>query len=355
MLRQLRRQFSIDPAEEALVREDSSAVDKAARRAELLLQRLPELIEAYRSLHQPALRDQPLLVALLDDHLQHRKELALGAILSALATLNNAPPTQELVARLQAASPLILQQLLAQDSWRQRLPAEVFEALSSPGTAAPFCSLEVPVAHTLQHLEQLSREGNPIEAASALVLVAVLEESRGRALAQALLADAPRPLVKDTAERLLKLEGPPELAAFPPLEKRVVLASSDFFRRTWADTLDALAERSDMRSYAAGALITETGDTCRELLLLVDGAATVQHREAGRTWEEQVRPGHVLDELEVLTHSAAESTIVAETEGTRVLAVPVDSFDAMLERDPDFARRVLDLESRQLQRLTRAQ
>ena len=354
MLRQLRRQFSIDPAEEALVREDSSAVDKAARRAELLLQRLPELIDAYRSLHQPALRDQPLLVALLDDHLLHRKELALEAILSALATLNHAPPTGELVARLQAASPWVLQELLAREPWRQRLPAEVFEALSSPGTEPAACSLEVPVEHTLQHLERLSREGNPIEAASALLLVAVLEQGRGRALAQALLADAPRPLVKDTAERLLKLEGPPELAAFPPLEKRVVLASSDFFRRTWADTLEALAERSDMRSYGAGALITETGDTCRELLLLVDGAAMVQHREEGRTWEEQVRPGHVLDELEVLTHSAAESTIVAETEGTRVLAVPVDSFDAMLERDPDFARRVLDLESRQLQRLTRA-
>jgi len=354
MLRQLRRQFSIDPAEEALVREQGSAVDKAARRAELLLQRLPELIEAYRSLHQPALRDQPLLVALLDDHLCHRKELALEAILSALATLNNGAPTQELVARLQAASPWVLQDLLARGPWRQRLPGEVFEALSSPGAEPVACSLEVPVAHTLQHLERLSREGNPIEAASALVLVAVLSESRGRSLAQALLAEAPPPLVKDTAERLLRLQGPPELAAFPPLEKRVVLASSDFFRRTWADTLEALAERSDMRTYGAGALITETGDTCRELLLLVDGAATVQHREGAQTWEEQVRPGHVLDELEVLTHSAAESTIVAEAEGTRVLAVPVDSFDTMLERDPDFARRVLDLESRQLQRLTRA-
>jgi CRP-like cAMP-binding protein len=66
-----------------------------------------------------------------------------------------------------------------------------------------------------------------------------------------------------------------------------------------------------------------------------------------------MRPGQVLDELEVLSHSASESTIVAESTGTRVLAVPVDSFDATLERDPEFARRVLELESRQLQRLTR--
>ncbi|MCS5693138.1 cyclic nucleotide-binding domain-containing protein [Cyanobium sp. FGCU-6] len=354
LLRQLRRQFSIDPAEEALVREESSAVDKAARRAELLVERLPALIDAYRSLHQPALRDQQLLVGLLDDHLLHRTELAVRAILEALVTLDNQPPSQALVERLQAYSPFVLQDLLAAGSWRQRLPAGVFAALCSPGAAGPACSLEMPVEQTLHHLERLCREANPTAAASALVLAGVLEPSRGRAFAAALRAESSPALVKDTAERLLRLEGPPVLAAFPALEKRVVLATSDFFRRTWADTLDALAERSDMRTYKAGALITETGDTCRELLLLVDGAASVQHRQEGRAWEEQLRPGHVLDELEVLTHSAAESTIVAEAEGTRVLAVPVDSFDAMLGRDPDFARRVLDLESRQLQRLTRA-
>jgi hypothetical protein len=33
--------------------------------------------------------------------------------------------------------------------------------------------------------------------------------------------------------------------------------------------------------------------------------------------------------------------------------VPVDCFDTTLERDPDFARRVLALETRQLQRITR--
>ena len=36
----------------------------------------------------------------------------------------------------------------------------------------------------------------------------------------------------------------------------------------------------------------------------------------------------------------------------RVLAVPVDCFDTTLERDPEFARDVLALESRHLQRIT---
>jgi CRP-like cAMP-binding protein len=45
---------------------------------------------------------------------------------------------------------------------------------------------------------------------------------------------------------------------------------------------------------------------------------------------------------------------VAELAGTRLLAVPVDCFDVMLERDPEFARRVLVLESRRLRGLTQA-
>jgi CRP-like cAMP-binding protein len=109
-----------------------------------------------------------------------------------------------------------------------------------------------------------------------------------------------------------------------------------------------------VRSFSRGELITEAGDTCRELLLLIEGRAQVRHRQGEREWLEELRPGRVLDELEVLTHSTTESTIVAEEDGTRVLAVPVDSFDAVLERDPDFARRVLELESGQLQRLMRA-
>ncbi|MEB3242162.1 MAG: cyclic nucleotide-binding domain-containing protein, partial [Cyanobacteriota bacterium] len=109
----------------------------------------------------------------------------------------------------------------------------------------------------------------------------------------------------------------------------------------------------EIRCYEAEGLITEAGDTCRELLLLMEGSARVEHSDGQGGRVEHMRPGQVLDELDVLTHSASESRIVAEEAGTRVLAVPVDSFDAMLEQDPDFARRVLELESRQLRRLTR--
>lgn len=146
----------------------------------------------------------------------------------------------------------------------------------------------------------------------------------------------------------------PELNDLPELEMRAHLAASDFFRGTSHASLEQLAAVSELRRFGAGELITETGDTCRELLLLISGKAAVQYQEAGGIRFDPLKPGQVLDELEVLSHSTSENTIVAEEEGTRLLAVPVDGFDAVLERDPDFARRVLQLESRHLQSLMRS-
>jgi hypothetical protein len=241
----------------------------------------------------------------------------------------------------------VLSELLAAEPWRERLPAVVMEALLEEGPAEPSgVALPMPPKATLDQLERLTHDPLPTVAAAALALSTALDPGRERGLARSLLQSEQPAWVR---------QGELLLATLPELEKRVVLATSDFFRRTWADTLDALAERAEIRCYGAGELITEAGDTCRELLLLIEGAAQVKH--PGREGEEveRMRPGQVLDELEVLTHSTSESTIVAEVAGTRVLAVPVDSFDATLERDPDFARRVLAMETRQLQRLTRGE
>ncbi|MEB3324087.1 MAG: cyclic nucleotide-binding domain-containing protein, partial [Cyanobacteriota bacterium] len=348
----LRKQFGISPGEEAQVLGALSPAEAAARRAELLLQRLAELSGAQLSLQHPALSGQPQLVALLDDQLRHRQELGSRAFLECLAVLGADPAAPPLVARLQALSPQVLPELLAAEPWGDRLPAGVMEALRGAGVAPAMAPMGPPEA-TLNQLEQLAHDPVPTVAAAAVALAAVLDPGRGRAVAEALLQGERPAWVRETAERLRTLEGGLKLEAQPELEKRVVLATSDFFRRTWADTLDALAEQAEIRRYGAGELITEAGDTCRELLLLIEGAAQVNRQAGDHLWTEEMRPGQVLDELEVLTHSAAESTIVAEVAGTRVLAVPVDSFDATLERDPDFARRVLALETRQLQRLTR--
>ena len=202
-------------------------------------------------------------------------------------------------------------------------------------------------------MERLVEDPEPVVASAALALLSGLDPERGLACGTPLLAPSQPAWVRRTAEQLQALPPPPPLASLPDLEKRVVLATSDFFRRTWADTLDVLADHAEIRRYEAGAAITEAGDTCRELLLLIEGVARVEVRSDGGLQVSLMRPGQVLDELEVLSHGSTENTIVAESSGTRVLAVPVDCFDSTLEHDPDFARRVLALESRQLQRISR--
>ena len=299
--------FSISPAEEAEARETLDPATGAARRAELLLERLKPLQLTLRSLAAHDLQQEPRLVSLLEERLRHRQELYEEAIQRCVGLL----------------------------------PA--------PGEPLPTPSREL----TLQQLERLVEDPDPGVACAALVLLSGLDPQRGQACADLLLSPSQPAWVRRTVEQLRSLPPPPALAALPDLEKRVMLATSDFFHRTWADTLDVLADHADIRRYEAGAAITETGDTCRELLLLIDGSARVEVRDGEGLRVSLMQPGQVLDELEVLSHGTTENTIVAESSGTRVLAVPVDCFDSTLERDPEFARRVLALESRQLQRITR--
>ncbi|MCP9884690.1 cyclic nucleotide-binding domain-containing protein [Synechococcus sp. ATX 2A4] len=357
-IRSLRRRYGITAAEEEEILGGLSPQAGAAQKAEVLLQRLPELIEAFRALQQPSLPEAPVVRALLSGHIRHRQQLSLRAILWALVTLQQDPAVPALVADLQQLSPLVLLELLEQEPWQERLPAEVLAALTQPGPGAS-CSLVVPLPVTLHHLDTLLQDRNPLIQASALFLIARLDGPKGQSQAAALRGGAAGSLPASTAERLLALgDTPPSLEACPELEKRVVLATSEAFRGLQLDTINALAELSELRRYSAGALITETGDTCRELLLLIEGEALVHYRDgdgdpsgdgAGAR-QERFRPGQMLDELEVLTHSTTENTIVAAQDGTRLLAVPVDGFDALLDRDQDFAKRVLALETRQLQR-----
>jgi CRP-like cAMP-binding protein len=121
------------------------------------------------------------------------------------------------------------------------------------------------------------------------------------------------------------------------------------------ETLVGLADRAEVRAFTTDEVITEAGDTCRELLLVITGSAKINFYSQGEVVRvEHLKSGQTLDELEVLAHSDSQNTIIAESEVTRILAVPVDAFDAFLDRDRDFARRVLELESRQLQKFMRS-
>ncbi len=354
----LRQEFAISAAEEERIRAGLSPTAGAAQRSEALLQRLPELLDTLGALQGSA---EPLgrLAALRDllrERLRQRVDLTVRGILGACAEMVDAadPALPQRLAALRSLAPPGLAEALAEGPWRDRLSPEL---LAPPADPSPESAPAGPAGPALEALVQ---DLDPLVRAAAVVLLARFDRDRAQELAEALRGESGAPLAAATAGRLLELAGAePRLADFPELEKRVVLEQSDFFRGTHGDTLNALADAAELRRFDRGGVITEAGDTCRELLLIIEGEASVRysggddpaHRQGDR---EPLRPGRMLDELEVLSHGTSENTVVADTDGTRLLAVPVDSFDAMLDRDSDFSRRVLELESRQLRRFMKA-
>lgn len=357
-VRSLRRQYSITPQEEEWILSGFSGNASSVKKAEFLLTQLPELIDCYRALNQPMLYEHQVVLTLLRENISHKKELIVRAILETLALLQSNPAAFTLAQGLQQASPAILGEILEQENWSDRLPPALWHCLTQPGETPVSCSLEFSSQAILTHLEALLQDQNPMIQAAALYVIAQLDAERSQTIAHNHRHQFSSRLVQEMIDRLLSLSASstarPSLTEFPTLEKLVYLFNSDFFHRMQSETLIALAERAEVRAYQRGNVITEAGDTCRELLLLIEGDANIHYQTGSEMRVEQLHPGQTLDELEVLAHSHSENTIVADSESTRILAISVDAFDDLLDHDPDFARRVLELESRQLQRFVRS-
>jgi CRP-like cAMP-binding protein len=352
-IRSLRREYSITPQEEDWILGGFSGSSNSFKKAEFLLTQLPDLIACYRSLNQPLLQEHEAVLTLLRENISHKKELIVRSLLETLAVLQNQLDAQSLARSLQRASPAVLVEILEQENWRDRLQPEIWQSLTQPGETPLACSLEESAEMIVSHLEALLQDQNPTVQSAALYMMAQLDLGRAQGMARNLPRGSSE-LLRSIGDRIGASQTQPPLTEFPTLEKLVYLFNSDFFHRVRSETLMTLADRAKIRSYSRGEMITEAGDTCRELLLLVEGDANIHYQTGDGTRVEQLHPGRTLDELEVLTHSSSENTIIADSDVTRILAISVDTFDDLLDQDSDFARRVLDLESRQLQRFVRS-
>ncbi len=352
-IRSLRSEYSITPQEEDWVLSGSSPDVSNVQKAEVLLARLAEWVDRDRALNHFILRDHPAVLTLLRDSVYRKKELLVQSILEMLTTLQNNPKTIAIAHSAKQLSPQLVTESLTRQHWQNHLHPEIIHSLMQ--TEAPLTSnfVEPSTQDTLSHLEMLLEHYNPLVQAAALYSIAQLDAERAQAIARELRQGSHPPLVQETAERLLSLPFSPPLTEFPTLEKLVYLFNSDFFHRIQTKTLIVLGDRASVKTYSTGDVITGAGDTCRELLLLIEGDANIHYQLADEVRVERFHPGQTLDELEVLTHSNSENTIIADSEKTRILAIAIDAIDDLLDHDPDFARRILELESRQLQRLVK--
>ncbi len=349
-IRALRHEYSITPQEEEWVLSGFAPDAGNTQKAESLLARLAEWSLCDRALNHPRLN--PAISQLLHQGVQQKQELIVRSILEILVALKGYPSAMTLARSLKQLAPQLTSEWVSRNPWKTHLDRNIANELLQPKVVRQL-SVAASTQDTVSHLETLLNHYNPVIQATALFAIAQLDSQRAQTLAQTIQRDSSPALLHDTAERLLALPPAPALTAFPVLEKLVHLSNSDFFERLQSNTVIALSDRAEIRTYTEGDVITETGDTCRELLLLIEGDASIQSTDEQPTRIDRLHPGQILDELEVLTHSTLGNTILAESESVRILAIPVDVLDDLLERDASFARRVLDLEGRQLQRLVK--
>ena len=355
-IRILRRQYSISSQEESWILDGISPEASNLRRAEFLIAQLPSLILCYRSLHQPILQEHQDVLKLLWDSIHHKKELIVRTILETLANLPDDPAAIAIAQQLGQLAPSVLVEALEKDNLGDRQSSEISACLKSLQGQATICQLDYSVAEIWRSVETLLDDQNPLIQTACLYITAQLDLNQTKALAPNIYSLKTSTLLQETTKIILSAsEACPSLSAFPMLEKIVHLFNSDFFNRMHSETLISLANCAEVRTYTLSEVITEAGDTCRELLIVITGSAKINiYVEDQVVRSERLHIGQTLDELEILARSDSQNTIIADSEITRILAIPVDAFDDFLDRDRDFARRVLELESRQLQKFMRS-
>ncbi len=135
--------------------------------------------------------------------------------------------------------------------------------------------------------------------------------------------------------------------SFGTLEKLLWLYGSSFFQGLKANALINLARDANVRVYRSQEEICRVGTPATELLILIDGEASVL---ASQTENTAILPGQTIGELEVLTHSNYMTTIVAASSRTRVLAINAKAFEVILSYDDSvLAKNLLARVSTRLQ------
>jgi len=346
--------YSITSAEEREIMQNFDREASLKQKSDFYLDRLQKLLRFYHSLNQSFLHDERAVVSLLLESIRRKKQILVLAILEAIATLSitlNMDEASDIARTLGGFSSTVLQDILVDNNSEcyQRLDAKLISILKKSGQDAS-CSVTLEISEVTDTLTTLLQEPNPLIQAASLYLLQKLDFPLSHSLA--VDVNSKHPLVEETIKLITKNDRSAPLAYFPILERIVYLFNSDFFHSLDNEILIELGDRAYVKLYQEEEHISEAGDTCRELLLLIEGTVEIRVKRPDKSEiVSNLLPGKVLDELEVLTHTNQSGTITAKASPTRVLAIPVDTFDDLMDRDRHLAIKVLELESLRIQGL----
>ena len=336
--------YSITSAEEREIMQNFDQEASLKQKSDFYLDHLQKLLRFYHSLNQSFLHNERTVVSLLLESIRRKKQMLVLAILEASATLS-IEEASDIARTLGGLSPTVLQDILdnRNSEWHQRLDPILIAILKKSGQGIA-CSVNLDIVEVTDTLTALLQEQNPLIQSASLYLLQKIDFTLSHSLA--VDVDSKHPLVEETIKLITKSDHSAPLANFPILERVIYLFNSDFFHSLDNEMLIELGNRAYVKSYQEEEHISEAGDTCRELLLLIEGTVEIRVQRADKTEIiSNLLPGKVLDELEVLTHTNQAGTITAKASPTRVLAIPVDTFDDLMDRDRNLAIKVLELES----------
>lgn len=353
-VRKLRQQYCINYEDEAQILQGLDHQSDIYVRSEYILTQLTQLIERFHALNQPRFLPKSNILNLLRQTVKEKKRLLVRAILEIIEGDQDSEIGQQIAQKLGNLAPSVLQEVLMNTTsqWSQRLKPEILALLAQAQDQILFCPLDLELKTIIIHLEALINDPNPITQALSLYILAQLEPNLANNIGQELLNDQQAILIQETAQILTR--GEVELSNFPTLEKIVHLANNELFKGIHSNTLIELAELAYFKHHQGEDIISDEGDTCRELLLLIEGKVEIilPDKQGNNPIISNLLPGQILDELEVLSHGKQSGKIVAKTTPTKLLAIAVDTFDEILDKDHDFARRVLEMESSRLRAIS---
>jgi pSer/pThr/pTyr-binding forkhead associated (FHA) protein len=125
------------------------------------------------------------------------------------------------------------------------------------------------------------------------------------------------------------------------LEKLLWLRSSPFFQPLNQQSLLLIARSSKLIIYNQGEYLCEQGKPANNLLMMISGMAQTAHQT--------ISAGQIVGETGILAKTTYPETVVASSPRVPALVIAADSFDELLDREPQIARALLVSISQRLQ------
>ncbi len=117
------------------------------------------------------------------------------------------------------------------------------------------------------------------------------------------------------------------------LEKLLWLCSSQFFQSLSQQNLLMIARSSKLMIYKQGEQLCEKGQPANNLLMLISGTAQMAYQS--------VSAGQIIGETGILAKSTYPETVTASSPRVPALVIAANSFDDLLDREPQIARALL--------------